>query len=189
MATTSTPRLQLLKPTPGSGEPVNVGLDLNDNWDKLDLLDKRGGQLMFEPVKRNTADAILNATNVLMEQGSGSFRAGRWYKVVWAFNYNTTGAVGTSPNGQTDIRLKAGGSVLISDPAVVSSGIPNINTTSPRYHLEGIFDVPIDGAYTLGCTANSGGANTLNILASGATSPGNTANKRLFYVEDKGEKP
>lgn len=189
MATTSTPRLQLLKTTPGTGELVNVALDLNDNWDKLDLLDKRGGQLLFEPVKRNTADAIPNATNVLMEVGTAVFRANRWYRVVWTFGYNTTLAVGTSPNGAVDIRLKAGGTVAITDQSIASSGIGNINTTSPRFQLEGIFDVPTDGTYTLGCTANSGGANTLNIVASGAASPGNTAKSRLFYVEDKGEKP
>lgn len=36
MATTSTPTLQLLKPTPGTNENVNVQTQLNDNWDKID---------------------------------------------------------------------------------------------------------------------------------------------------------
>lgn len=36
MATTTTTRLALVKPTPGSGEPVNVTNHLNLNWDRLD---------------------------------------------------------------------------------------------------------------------------------------------------------
>jgi hypothetical protein len=36
MATTSTTRLGLVKPTPGTGEPVDVQEHLNDNWDRVD---------------------------------------------------------------------------------------------------------------------------------------------------------
>lgn len=36
MATTSTPRYQLVKPTPATAEPVSVANHLNGNWDKID---------------------------------------------------------------------------------------------------------------------------------------------------------
>jgi hypothetical protein len=36
MATTSTPNYQLVKPTPGTNEDVDVQAHLNDNWDILD---------------------------------------------------------------------------------------------------------------------------------------------------------
>jgi hypothetical protein len=36
MSSTSTPRLGLIKPTPGSGENVNVLSQLDDAWDKID---------------------------------------------------------------------------------------------------------------------------------------------------------
>jgi hypothetical protein len=37
MATSSTAKLGLVKPTPGTGEAVDVQAHLNDNWDKLDF--------------------------------------------------------------------------------------------------------------------------------------------------------
>lgn len=36
MATTTTPRLGLVKPTPGTGELVNVATQINTAWDKID---------------------------------------------------------------------------------------------------------------------------------------------------------
>lgn len=36
MSTTSTTRLGIVKPTPGTGEPVNLQTQINDSWDKID---------------------------------------------------------------------------------------------------------------------------------------------------------
>jgi len=188
MATTSTARLQLVKPTPGTGENVSVGSHLNDNWDKVDVLGKNSVGLVFAPVKRNTADAVTSGTNSMFETGTGVFKSGRWYRVVWALRWNTSLGAGTTPNPTFNIHLKAGGTVAVGDPIICDSNANNQNATNPRLQLETIFDVPTDATYTLGCSANSGGGtNTLNILASGGTD--STGKARILYVEDKGEKP
>lgn len=188
MATTSTSRLQLLKPTPGTGQLVSVGTDLNDNWDKVDVLGKNPTGLVFAPVKRNTADAVTSGTNSMFETGTGFFKAGHWYRVCWGFRYNTTLGSGGAPNSTGNIHLKAGGTVAVGDPIIADSNMWSQNNTNPRVTIDHIFDVPTDGTYTLGCSANSGGGgNTLNILASGGTD--NTGKARILYVEDKGEKP
>lgn len=188
MATTSTSRLQLLKPTPGTGENVSVAAHLNDNWDKVDLLGKNAIGLVAAPVKRNTTDAVTSGTNSMFETLTGVFKAGRWYRVVWGFRASTSLAGSTTPNSTANVHLKAGGTVAVADPVIADANVWNQNNTNPRTTIDHIFDVPTDGTYTLGCSANSGGGtNTLTILASGGTD--NTGKARILYVEDKGEKP
>lgn len=36
MSSTTTTRLGIIKPTPGTGEPVNLQTQINDSWDKID---------------------------------------------------------------------------------------------------------------------------------------------------------
>lgn len=184
MAPTLTSRLQLSKPDPD--DFVNVLTDLDGNYDKLDNLAKRSDQLPAAPVKRNSADAATSGTDVLFETITATLKANRWYEVTFSFQYNTTLAVNTTPNGTVNIRLKAGGSVLISDPVIAKGTPPNQSNTSPRFTFNHVFDVPSDGPYTVGVTANSGGANTLTIVASGGTD--NTGNARCFWIKDLGEK-
>lgn len=184
MAPTLTSRLQLSKPDPN--DFVNVLTDLDGNYDKIDLLAKRPDQVPAAPVKRNTADAVTSGTDLLFETWTGTLKTNHWYEVQFQCQYNTSLAVNTTPNGTISIRLKAGGSVLVSDPQVAKGTAPNQNNTSPRWSMSHVFDVPSDGAYTLGVTANSGGANTLNIVAAGGTD--NTGNTRCFWVKDLGEK-
>jgi len=185
MVGTSTTRLQLYKPN--AADNVNVDTDINANMDKLDLLGKNVVGLISAHVKRNTADAVTSGTNSMFETLTGVFKAGRWYRVVWAFRYNTSLGAGTTPNGTCNIHLKSGGSVAVGDPAVGDTNVLNQNGTNPRIHIETVFDVPADGTYTLGCSANSGGGtNTLNIIASGGTD--NTGKARILYVQDAGEK-
>jgi hypothetical protein len=184
MAPTLTTRLQLSKPDPN--DFVQVLVDLDGNYDKIDLLAKRPDQVPAAPVKRNTADAVSSGTDLLFESWTGTLKTNHWYEVQFQCQYNTSLAVNTTPNGTISIRLKAGGSVLVSDPQIAKGTAPNQSNTSPRWSMSHVFDVPSDGAYTLGVTANSGGANTLNIVASGGTD--NTGNTRCFWVKDLGEK-
>lgn len=184
MAPTLTSRLQLSKPDPD--DFVNVLTDLDGNYDKIDLLAKRPDQVPAAPVKRNTADAVSSGTDLLFETWTGTLKTNHWYEVNFACQYNTSLAINTTPNGLVSVRMKAGGSVTVSDPQIAKGTPPNISNSSPRFHIGHTFDVPSDGAYTLGVTANSGGANTLNILASGGTD--NTGNTRCFWVKDLGEK-
>lgn len=187
MATTSTARLQLLRVTPNTGEKVLVQLDLNDNWDKIDLLGARPDKLPAAPVKRNTADAVTSATDSIFDTWTGILKTNHWYEVTSEFRMNTTVAVGTNPNGVASIRLKAGATVANTDTQVVRRGIVNSTTSSYGVRLGHVFDVPADGTYTLGLSVNSGGAgNTVNILASGGTD--NTGMDRCFWVKDLGEK-
>ena len=186
MVGTSTPRLQLYKPD--GNDFVDEDQDINDNYDKIDQLGKNAVGLVAAPVKRNTADAVTSGTSTMFETITGVFKAGRWYRVSMDFRWNTSLGAGTTPNAAQAIRLKAGGTVAVGDPPICSSTTANQNATSPRVHMETTFDVPSDGTYTVGFSANSGGGtNTFNILASGGTD--NTGDNRCFYVEDKGEKP
>lgn len=185
MAPTLTSRLQLSKPDPN--DFVNVLTDLDGNYDKIDLLAKRPDQVPAAPVKRNNADNVTSSSDSLFETWTGPLKANHWYEVQWSGQYNTSLAVNTTPNGIVNIRLKAGGSVTTSDPIIAKGTPPNINNSSPRFHMGHVFDVPTDGSYTLGVSCNSGGGtNTLNILASGGTD--NTGNARCFWVKDLGEK-
>lgn len=186
MAGTSTTRLQLYKPD--DADNVNVDTDINANMDKIDVLGKNAVGLVGAPVKRNTADAVTSGTNSMFETFTGVFKAGRWYRVCWALRYNTTLGSGGAPNSTANVHLKLGGTVAVGDPIICDGNLWSQNNTNPRKTLDTIFDVPSDGTYTLGCSANSGGGgNTLNILASGGTD--NTGKARVLYVEDKGEKP
>jgi hypothetical protein len=184
VAPTLTSRLQLSKPDPN--DFVNVLTDLDGNYDKIDLLGKRPDQVPSAPVKRNNADAVTNGTDLLFETWTGTLKTNHWYEVVFQCTYNTSGAINSTPNGLVSIRFKAGGSVAVGDTQLAKGTPPNINNTSPRWGISHVFDVPADGPYTLGITANSGGANTLNILASGGTD--NTGTTRCLWVKDMGEK-
>jgi hypothetical protein len=185
MAPTLTSRIQLSKPDPN--DFVNVLVDLDGNYDKIDLLAKRPDQVPAAPVKRNNADAVTSGTDLLFETWTGTLKTNHWYEVQFSCQYNTSLAINTTPNGNINIRMKAGGSVTVSDTRIATGTPPNINNSSPRFTIGHTFDVPSDGAYTLGVTANSGGGtNTLNIIASGGTD--NTGISRVFWVKDLGEK-
>lgn len=186
MAITSTARLQLVKPTPGTGEDVSVQEHLNDNWDKVDNAFVGPSKLPAAPVRRNTADSVTSATDSLFETWTGVLKANQNYKAEWAAQVNTTQAIGNLPNCSASLRLAAGASGSISDAQIAFANIPNNNATSPRYKLDTPFTVPADGTYTVSFTANSGGGtNTLNILASGGA--GNLGNKRYLMVSPLGE--
>lgn len=184
MVGTSTARLTLYKPNPADN--VDVDQDLNANMDKIDLLGKKAEPITNPFIKRNTADNVGSGTDIMFETLTVTLKANHWYQVIFSAQYNTSSAINTTPNGSGSIRLKAGGSVAIGDPAIGVGAMPNINNTSPKWTCGTTFDVPSDGSYTLGFSANSGGANTLNILASGGVD--NTGNKRCFWVVDLGEK-
>jgi len=181
---TSTARLTLYKPDPNDN--VDVNQDINANYDKIDLLGRKPEPISNPFIKRNTADNAPSGTNVMFETMTLVLKANHWYQVFWSGQYNTTLAINTTPNGTGNIHLKAGGSVAVGDPQIATGAMPNISNTSPRFTVGETFDVPADGSYTLGFSANSGGANTINILASGGTD--NTGNKRCFWVIDLGEK-
>ncbi|OXM69649.1 hypothetical protein [Amycolatopsis vastitatis] len=143
-------------------------------------------------VKRNVQDTNTTQADSLFETLTiTGMRATRYYKAVWVFNTNASGAV-NPPNGTASIRLSAvGAAVTINDPAIRTQGIINQVYTNPGIVVETIFTVPVDGTYQLGCSANSGaasGGTTLTILASGAANEANAANKRAFWVEDMGIK-
>jgi hypothetical protein len=184
MVATSTPRLQLAKPDPN--DFVNVLTDLDANYDKVDLLGKNPAPITTPFIKRNTADAASSGTNVMFETLTVTLKANHWYDVIESCQYNTTLAINTTPNGTGNIHLKAGASVAIGDPQIATGAMPNISNTSPKWTCGTTFDVPSDGTYTLGFSANAGGANTINILASGGAD--NTGNKRCLWVRDLGEK-
>lgn len=184
MVGTSTPRLQLYKPD--DGDNVNVDTDLNANMDKVDLLGKNPVGVVGL-IRRNTADAVTSATNSMFETLTVNLKAGRWYRVLWAFRYNNS-ASAPPPSSTVQVHLKAGGTVAVGDPIICTGNVTTQNATNPRMTLDTLFDVPTDGSYTLGCSGNSGtGALTLNILASGGTD--NTGVSRILYVQDGGEKP
>lgn len=184
MVGTSTARLGLYKPN--AADDVDVDQDLNANYDKLDLIGKKSEPITNPMVKRNAADSATSATEVLWETLTVALKTNHWYEVAWDFRYNTTVAVGVNPNGVVSIRFKAGGSVATTDPQIARKGVSNNTTTSAGKHVATVFDVPADGSYTIGCSGNSGGVNTLNILASGGTD--NTGIDRCLWVKDLGEK-
>lgn len=188
MSTVNTPRLQLVKAVPGSGEPVTSGQSLWDNMDKIDALAANPAKVAAAPVKRNTADAVTSGTDLLFETWTGVLKTGHWYEANFSFRFNTSLAPNTTPNSTLAIRLKAGGTVAVGDPAIVSGSPDNVGGgVSRSTYFGGTFDVPSDGTYTLGVSANSGGAgNTLNIIAAGGID--NTGNKRCFWIKDLGEK-
>ncbi len=186
MATTSTARLQLLKPTPGTGELVNVQADLNDNWDKIDNAFVGPSKLPAAPVRRNLADAVTSGTDSIFDTWTGVLKANQNYIAKWAGECHTSLGSGTTPNPALSLRLIAGASGASTDPQIATSGFTNQNSHSPRAYLETPFTVPADGTYTVSFTANSGGGtNTLNILASGGV--GNAGNKRFLMVVPAGE--
>lgn len=184
MVGTSTARLTLYKPNPADN--VDVNQDLNANMDKIDLLGKKAEPITNPFIKRNSADNSASGTNVMFETLTVTLKVNHWYAVFISCKYNTSLAINTTPNGTGNIHLKAGGSVVIGDPQIATGAMPNISNTSPRFTMGETFDVPADGSYTLGFSANSGGANTINILASGGAD--NTGNQRCFWVQDLGEK-
>lgn len=185
MVGTNTARLTLYKPDPNDN--VNVAQDINANYDKLDLVGKKPEPISNPLIKRNTADAVTSGTDLLFETLTVVLKTNHWYEAMLQCQFNTSLAVNTTPNGLISIRLKAGGSVAISDPQIAKGTPPNQSNCSPRFSLGEPFDVPADGTYTLGVTANSGGGtNTLNILAAGGTD--NTGNARCLWVKDLGEK-
>lgn len=185
MAPTLTSRLQLSKPDPN--DFVNVLIDLDGNYDKIDLLAKRPDQVPAAPVKRNAGDNVTSGTDSIFETWTGPLKANHWYELNFVCTYNTSLAINTTPNSVISVRMKAGGSVTNTDPQIAKGGTPNINNSSPRFQLTHTFDVPTDGSYTLGVSANSGGGtNTLNIVAAGGTD--NTGNARALWVKDMGEK-
>lgn len=184
MAPTFTTRLQLSKPDPN--DFVAVLVDLDANYDKVDLLGKNPSPITTPFIKRNTSDGVTSGTDSLFETLTVALKANRWYEAWFHGSANTTLAAGT-PNGAFSIRLKAGGTVVVGDPAIANCGFFNVSTTSPFVTFGSPFDVPSDGPYTLGLTANSGGAgNTLNINSSGGAD--NTGNRRCLWVRDLGEK-
>ncbi|WP_103344082.1 hypothetical protein [Amycolatopsis sp. CA-126428] len=143
-------------------------------------------------VKRNVQDTNTTQADGLFETLTiPGMRTTRYYKAVWTFNTNASGAV-NPPNGTANIRLSAvGAPVSTADPVIRTQGIINQVYTNPAIIVETIFTVPTDGTYQLGCSANSGaasGGTTLTILASGAAGEANAANKRAFWVEDMGLK-
>ena len=185
MVGTSTARLTLYKPDPADN--VNVSTDLNANLDKVDLLGKKPEPITNPFIKRNTADSVTSGTDLLFETLTVALKANHWYEIQWSGQYNTSVIITNSPNGLMNLRFKAGGSVTISDTALATGTPMNNQATSPRFTLGTVFDVPADGSYTFGMSANSGsGANTLNILASGG--PDNTGIRRCMWVKDLGEK-
>lgn len=187
MATTSTARLQLLKPTPGTGEKVLVQADLNDNWDKIDLLGKKASPITLPFIKRNTLDTINSATQSVLETLTVVLKTNHWYDIISSFRSNSTVAINTAPTGSAEIKYKLGASVAITDPPVARASILNCTTANPRTTFGNTFDVPADGTYTFGLCVDSGGAgNTLNISASGG--PDNTGFDRGFWIKDLGEK-
>lgn len=184
MVGTSTARLQLYKPNPADN--VDVNQDLNANADKIDLLGKKPEPVTNPFIKRNTSDGVTSGTDTMFETLTVLLKANHWYETWFHGSANTTLAAGT-PNGAFSIRLKAGGSVAVADPAIANCGFFNVSTTSPFVTFGSPFDVPTDGTYTLGLSANSGGAgNTLNINSSGGAD--NTGNRRCLWVKDLGEK-
>lgn len=186
MATTSTPRLQLLKPTPGTGEKVLVQLDLNDNWDKIDAAFVGPSKLPAAPARRNIADSVTSGTDSLFDVWTGVLKANQNYMAEWAAQCNSALAIGNLPNCTINMRLVAGGAASITDPIIAISNFANNNQTSPRVKVDTPFTVPVDGTYTVSITANSGtNANTFNILASGGA--GNLGNKRYLMVRPMGE--
>lgn len=184
MPPTSTPRLQLSKPDPD--DFVNVLLDLDANYDKIDALGKNPVGVPFAPVKKNSADTPTSATFIMCETGTGNFKQNRWYYVEWRFRSHTSIAAGGTPNGTAAIRLISGGVGAITDPDIADTTILNTSVADPSTIVHTTFDVPSDGAYTLSCTANSGGANTVTILASAGV--GNAGHDRVLFVMDLGEK-
>lgn len=184
MAPTLTSRLQLSKPDPN--DFVQVLVDLDANFDKIDLLGKKASPIANPFIKRNTADASNSGTNVMFDTLSLPFSANHWYDVIMMLQYNTSTATAGTPNGTGNLHLKAGGSVVIGDPIISTGNIATNNQTNPKWSTGTVFDVPTDGTYTIGFSCNAGGAVTLNILASGGTD--NTGNKRCLWVRDLGEK-
>lgn len=182
---TNTARLQLYKPD--GTEKVLRQLDLNDNWDKLDLLGKRPEPITNPFVKRNTTDAVTSGTDSLFETLTVILKTNHWYEVRSEFRASTSVGIASSPTSTANIRFKAGGTVAIADQPVVRGQPFNCATMNPRHSLGGVFDVPADGTYTLGLTVNSGGAgNTITILPSNGTD--NNGYERCFWVKDLGEK-
>lgn len=184
MAPTLTSRLQLSKPDPN--DFVNVLVDLDGNYDKIDLLDKKPSPITQPFIKRNTADAVSSATDSVFETLTVDLKTNHWYEVRSEFRMNTSVAVGVNPNGVASIRFKAGVSVANTDTQLARRGVSNNTTTSYGVSIGQVFDVPASGSYTFGLSVNSGGANTLNILASGGAD--NTGIDRCFWVRDMGEK-
>lgn len=146
------------------------------------------GKGILGVTKRNQADAIPSGTNVLLETlNIPGMKASRWYKAVWTFG--SSGSAAGPPNATANIHLSAvGAAVTTADPVIRTGNVINQNATNPITVVETVFTVPTDGTYNLGCSANSGGAITTTILASGAAGDVNAANKRAFWVEDMGLK-
>lgn len=136
--------------------------------------------------KRNTLDSIPSGTNVMLETLTiTGMKAARYYKAVWTFG--SSGSAAGPPNATANIHLSAvGAAVTTADPIIRQGNVINQNATNPIVVVETVFTVPTDGTYSLGCSANSGGAITTTILASGAAGDANTANKRAFWIEDMG---
>ncbi|MGW5720771.1 hypothetical protein ACWEVP_31680 [Amycolatopsis sp. NPDC003865] len=146
------------------------------------------GKGILGVTKRNITDAIPSGTNVMMETlNIPGMKASRWYKAVWTFG--SSGSAAGPPNASANIHLSAvGAAVSINDPIIRTGNVINQTATNPITVVETVFTVPTDGTYNLGCSANSGGAITTTILASGAAGDTNAANKRAFWVEDMGLK-
>lgn len=185
MAPTLTSRLQLSKPDPN--DFVNVLTDLDGNYDKIDLLDKKPSPITQPFVKRNQIDTINSGTQSVLETLSIALKTNHWYELTASFRYNTSVAVGGSPTPTGEIKYKVGGTVATSDPPLCRTNMTNCNTASPRLTISTIFDVPTSATYTLGLCVDSGsGANTITMLASGGTD--NTGFDRCLWVKDLGEK-
>lgn len=147
------------------------------------------GKSVLGLTKRNTTDNVASATNLMFETLTISgMKATKWYKAVWTFG--SSGSAAGPPNATASIHLSAvGAAVTVADPIIRQGNVINQNATNPVVVLETIFSVPSDGTYSLGCSANSGGATmTTTILASGAAGDVNAAKSRCFYVEDMGLK-
>lgn len=185
MVGTSTSRLTLYKPDPNDN--VNVSTDLNANMDKIDLLGRKAEPITNPFVKRNNPDNTTNSVaDILLETLTVALKTNHWYELIWSGQYNTSGAVGSTPNGTCRVRFKAGGSVGTADTILVEGNLASNNQTSQRANLITTFDVPADGSYTFGFCYQSGNPSTLNILASGGTD--NTGIHRCMFIKDLGEK-
>jgi hypothetical protein len=144
--------------------------------------------MMFTPVKRNVLDGVTS-TQLMYESSANPstkpYLTTNWYRAVWAFNVSAS--AGGPPNGTVRIHLSAeDGAVSTASTVIAETNVLNQGGTNPRTHLETVFDVGSDGVYTVGCSATSGGAITMNIQASGGS--GNAGKGRIFYVEDLGMK-
>lgn len=131
MATTSTPVLQLLKPTPGTTELVSVQADLNDNWDKIEAAHVAVVASIF-----TTAYAIKSVTEVVTASTTLQNDDHLFFPLAINSTYFLEGFVhydgAVTPAGglKAQFTLPAGAGIAWSNFGVNTSGLTQYNATT-----------------------------------------------------------